>query len=137
MEIYEGQLKEFLSKAEMDRCRVRCIIVGCAGAGKKTLLRRLQNSKFKDLKKIKMTELVDVHVNIFDVMENENTIQGVHSENKLPAITFPLHLFEKNDTTTQLDETPFTAQQLTKENDQSEFEDIEISERGTILNKKS
>lgn len=32
----------------------------------------------------------------------------------------------------QLDETPFTAEQLTEENDQCESGDIEISESGTI-----
>lgn len=56
---------------------VKCIIVGCGGAGKTTLLRRLQNAKLKDLKNIERTELIDVHVNIFKVLENENTIQGI------------------------------------------------------------
>lgn len=70
------KLKDLVSKGEMTVRHVRCIILGCGGAGKTTLLRRLQNANFKDLKKIKVTELVDVHVNIFDVLENENTIQS-------------------------------------------------------------
>lgn len=72
----ENKLNGFLSKEEFTVCHVRFILVGCGGAGKTTLLKRLQNAKFKDLKNIETTELVDVHVNIFDVLENENTIQG-------------------------------------------------------------
>lgn len=73
----EEKLKDFLSKGELTVRHVRCIIVGCGGAGKTTLLRRLQNAKLKDLKNIERTELIDVHVNIFKVLENENTIQGI------------------------------------------------------------
>lgn len=73
----EEKLKDFLSKGELTVRHVRCIIVGCSGAGKTTLLRRLQNAKLKDLKNIERTELIDVHVNIFKVLENENTIQGI------------------------------------------------------------
>lgn len=73
----EEKLKDFLSKGKMTVRHVRCIIVGCGGAGKTTLLKRLQNAKFKDLKNIERTELIDVHVNIFKVLENENTIQGI------------------------------------------------------------
>lgn len=76
MKMDEEKLNDFLSKKEFTVRHVRCILVGCGGAGKTTLLRRLQNAKFKDLTNIKTTELVDVHVNIFDVLENEDTIQG-------------------------------------------------------------
>lgn len=76
MKMDEKKLHDFLSKKEFTVRHVRCILVGCGGAGKTTLLRRLQNAKFKDLTNIKTTELVDVHVNIFDVLENEDTIQG-------------------------------------------------------------
>lgn len=67
---------DFHSKGKMTVRHVRCIIMGCSGAGKTTLLRRLQNANLKDLKKVKTTELVDVHVNIFNVLENGNTIQS-------------------------------------------------------------
>lgn len=93
-QIDEEKLKDFLSKGNLTVRHVRCIIVGCSGAGKTTLLRRLQNAKLKDLKNVKTTELVDVHANIFDVLEKENTIQSVQTENKLPSITFPPNLFE-------------------------------------------
>lgn len=76
MQTDENLLNDFLSKEKFTVRHVRCIIVGCSGAGKTTLLRRLQNAKLKDLKNVKTTELVDVHANIFDVLENENTIQG-------------------------------------------------------------
>lgn len=54
---------------------VRCIIVGCEGAGKTTLLRRLENLTLKELTAINSTEVVDVHVNCFEVLEDEETIQ--------------------------------------------------------------
>lgn len=54
----------------------RGIIVGCAGAGKTTLLMRLQDIPYKELKDIKTTELTDVHVNSFEVLEELMTIRG-------------------------------------------------------------
>ena len=53
----------------------RCIIIGCSGAGKTTLLRRLEGATYKELKDIKETQLVDVHVNEFQVLQKKNTIQ--------------------------------------------------------------
>lgn len=50
----------------------------------------------------------------------------------MSLITFPLNVSGKNDTTPKLDETTFTAKQLTTENDQSESGYNEFSERGTI-----
>lgn len=70
------KFKDLVSKGEMTVRHVRFIILGCGGAGKTTLLRRLQNANFEDLKKIKVKELIDVQINIFDVLENENTIQS-------------------------------------------------------------
>lgn len=87
MQTDEILLTDFLSKEKLTIRHVRCIIVGCSGAGKTTLLRRLQNAKFNDLKNVKTTELIEVHESIFDVSENENTIQSVHTENKLPFST--------------------------------------------------
>lgn len=71
----EQILREFLSKGELTVRHVRCIIVGCEGAGKTTLLRRLENLTFKELTAINSTEVVDVHVNCFEVLEDEETIQ--------------------------------------------------------------
>lgn len=53
----------------MKICHTRGIIVGCAGAGKTTLLMRLQDVPYEEIKKIKTTEIVDVHVNSFKVLE--------------------------------------------------------------------
>lgn len=75
-EINEQKLREFLSKGEMTVRHVRCIIVGCAGAGKTTLLRRLKNLTFEEIKSTESTEIVDVHVNCFEVLEDEETIQS-------------------------------------------------------------
>lgn len=75
-EISEQKLREFLSKGELTVHHVRCIIVGCAGAGKTTLLRRLKNLTFEEIKSTESTEIVDVHVNCFEVLEDEETIQS-------------------------------------------------------------
>lgn len=75
-EINEQKLREFLSKGELTVRHVRCIIVGCAGAGKTTLLRRLKNLTFEEIKSIESTKIVDVHVNCFEVLEDEETIES-------------------------------------------------------------
>lgn len=53
----------------------------------------------------------------------------------MSLITFPPNVSGKNDTTPKLDETTFTAEQLTTENEQRESGYNEFSERGTILKK--
>lgn len=74
--IDERILKQFLGKGLLTVRHVRCIIVGCGKAGKTTLLKRLQNVTFEELIKTDRTELVDVHVNSFEVLEEQNTIQS-------------------------------------------------------------
>lgn len=37
---------------------------------------RLEDRSFKELKDIKRTEVVDIHENSFEVLEEENTIRG-------------------------------------------------------------
>lgn len=76
IQINEKKLRKFLSEGELSIRHVRCIIVGCAGAGKTTLLKRLQDFSFEELKHTERTEMVDVHVNSFEVLERENTIQS-------------------------------------------------------------
>lgn len=76
IQINEKKLRKFLSEGELPIRHVRCIIVGCAGAGKTTLLKRLQDVSFEELKHTERTEMVDVHVNSFEVLERENTIQS-------------------------------------------------------------
>lgn len=70
------ELREFLEKGEMKICHTRGIIVGCAGAGKTTLLKRLQDNPYEEIKNPTSTEIVDVHVNIFEVWEELTTIKG-------------------------------------------------------------
>lgn len=76
LEIDDDKLRQFLSKGEITVCHVRCIIVGCAKAGKTTLLKRLQNASFDELMQIERTEMVDFHVNSFEVLLEEKTIQS-------------------------------------------------------------
>lgn len=71
-----NELRKFLKKGEIKVCHTRGILVGCAGAGKTTLLMRLQDIPYKELKKIKTTEIVDVHKNSFEVLEELTTIKG-------------------------------------------------------------
>ena len=68
------QVRQYLSKGELTFYHARGIIVGCGGAGKTTLLKRLMDVPLEQLKDIKSTEIVDVHVNTFTVLDN--TIQG-------------------------------------------------------------
>lgn len=75
MQINENALREYLSKGELTIQHIRCIIVGCARAGKTTLLNRLKNIPYEELKNIESTEIIDVHVNIFEVNKEEETIQ--------------------------------------------------------------
>lgn len=75
-EIDDDTLRQFLSKGKISVCHVRCIIVGCGKAGKTTLLKRLQNASFDELMQIERTEMVDFHVNSFEVLTEEETIQS-------------------------------------------------------------
>ncbi|XP_052691517.1 uncharacterized protein LOC128169406 isoform X2 [Crassostrea angulata] len=87
-EIDDDKLRQFLSKGEITVCHVRCIIVGCGKAGKTTLLKRLQNVSFDELMQIERTEMVDFHVNSFEVLLEEETIKSVEKEDTLPTILF-------------------------------------------------
>ena len=69
------ELRKFLQNEDVVVHHARCIIVGCSGAGKTTLLKRLEGASFKEVKDLQKTESVDVHVNQFEVLENENTIK--------------------------------------------------------------
>lgn len=71
----ENKLREFLRKEEIKISHLRCIIVGCAHAGKTTFLKRLETTKIVKVKNIKETEMADVHVNIFEVSEDGETIE--------------------------------------------------------------
>lgn len=89
----EKKLREFLSKKEIKISHLRCIIVGCAHAGKTTFLRRLERTKFENLKNIEETEMADVHVNIFEVSEDGETIESKLFDIKMEISKF---CFAKN-----------------------------------------
>lgn len=74
-EIDDDKLRHFLSKGEITVSHVRCIIVGCGKAGKTTLLKRLENVPFENLP-TERTEIVDFHVNSFEVLIEEETIKS-------------------------------------------------------------
>nr|XP_034322048.1 uncharacterized protein LOC109619131 isoform X2 [Crassostrea gigas] len=88
-EIDGDKLRQFLSKGEITVCHVRCIIVGCGKAGKTTLLKRLQNASYDELNgQVERTEMVDFHVNSFEVLTEEETIKSVEKEDTVPTILF-------------------------------------------------
>ncbi|XP_062582878.1 uncharacterized protein LOC134244637 [Saccostrea cucullata] len=66
---------EYLDKGKTPIYRARAMIVGCAGAGKTTLLERLQGKSLEDIQKIKSTVGLDVHNDIFEVLENEGKLE--------------------------------------------------------------
>lgn len=72
----EEKLIEFMSKTEIKISHIRCIIVGCADAGKTTFLKRLETTEFKEVKEIEETTMADIHVNIFEVPEDGDTIKS-------------------------------------------------------------
>ncbi|XP_078340833.1 uncharacterized protein LOC144627513 isoform X2 [Crassostrea virginica] len=82
------QSKDFLSTGVVDIYHARGIIVGCAGAGKTTLLRRLRGVPLNEHAKIEHTEIVDVHANSFEVIDD--TIKGIDENEKGPIVTFSI-----------------------------------------------
>ncbi|XP_062575507.1 uncharacterized protein LOC134237423 [Saccostrea cucullata] len=54
----------------------RGMIVGCAGAGKTTLLKRLLGCSEKEIKKIKSTEGLEVHEEIFDICDKTRSLKA-------------------------------------------------------------
>lgn len=54
----------------------RCIIVGCVGVGKIIFLWRLKNFIFEEIKFRELIKIVDVYVNCFEVLEDEEIIES-------------------------------------------------------------
>ena len=74
IEVEPDQVRQYLSKGELTFYHARGIIVGCGGAGKTTLMKRLMDTPIEQLYESKSTEVVDVHVNVLTVMND--TIKG-------------------------------------------------------------
>lgn len=74
-EIDKNELRQFIKEGHITFCHARCIIVGCAGAGKTTFLKRLEGATLKDLKDARKREPQDVHVSDFEVVRENWTIQ--------------------------------------------------------------
>lgn len=81
----DKKLIEFMSKKKKIS-HLRCIIVGCAHAGKTTFLKRLETTEFEEVKEIEETTMADVHVNIFEVPEDGDTIKSNLFDIKNPRI---------------------------------------------------
>lgn len=79
-------MRDFLGKGLLDIIHIRGIIVGCAGAGKTTLFRRLQDMLWIDTT-INTTEIADVHVNSFEILKKKKTIRGTCNRSKLSINT--------------------------------------------------
>ncbi|XP_062595362.1 uncharacterized protein LOC134256696 [Saccostrea cucullata] len=66
--------------------RARAMIVGCAGAGKTTFLRRLQQRNIQELRQIQSTVGLEVFENLFEVDREHKSLRGlekdVDTENK-------------------------------------------------------
>nr|XP_022292748.1 probable serine/threonine-protein kinase roco6 [Crassostrea virginica] len=82
IEVEPDQVRQYLSNGELTFYHARGIIVGCGGAGKTTLLKRLMDTPFEQLAEIKSTNIVDVHVNVFSVMDN--TIKAIDTGENRP-----------------------------------------------------
>ena len=74
IEVDSDQVQQYLSKGELTFYHARGIIVGCAGAGKTTLMKRLMDTPTEQLYESKSTEIADVYVNVLTVMDD--TIKG-------------------------------------------------------------
>lgn len=85
--VEQDQVRQYLSKGELTFYHARGIIIGCGGAGKTTLLKRLMDAPFEQLNERKSTNIVDVHVNAFSVMDG--TIQGKYRSHS--KLKFRLH----------------------------------------------
>lgn len=132
----EKKIREFLGKGDLTIRQVRCIILGCAGAGKTTLLKRLQNVPYKELKKIESTEIVDVHVNSFEVLEDKETIKRVESKNELPTIIFSKDMLDINSKRIHIEQTPVNENDYTEDGESSEDEHSIRSVNDAILGNK-
>ncbi|XP_061177530.1 probable serine/threonine-protein kinase pats1 [Saccostrea echinata] len=60
--------------------RARAMIVGCAGAGKNTLLKRLEKRSLEELKQVKSTVGLEVHEDIFEILEDKDFLKAVTEE---------------------------------------------------------
>nr|XP_022297396.1 uncharacterized protein LOC111106843 isoform X2 [Crassostrea virginica] len=74
-QIDKNELRQFIKKGHLTICHARCIIVGCAGAGKTTFLKRMEGATLKDLKDVRETDPLDIHVVDFEVVREKFTIQ--------------------------------------------------------------
>lgn len=95
----------------------------------------MQNVPYKGLKKIESTEIVDVHVNSFEVLEDKETIKRVESKNELPTIIFSKDMLDINSKRIHIEQTPVNENDYTEDGESSEDEHS-MSENDAILENK-
>ncbi|XP_062616074.1 uncharacterized protein LOC134277783 [Saccostrea cucullata] len=67
---------EYAKRGTQTVHHARGMIVGCAGAGKTTLLKRLLGCSEDEIKKIKSTEGLEVHKEIFDLCDETKSLKA-------------------------------------------------------------
>ncbi|XP_062600547.1 uncharacterized protein LOC134262171 [Saccostrea cucullata] len=72
---------EYAKRGTQTVHHARGMIVGCAGAGKTTLLKRLLGCSEEEIKKIKSTEGLEVHEEIFDICDETRSLKAKKSKN--------------------------------------------------------
>ncbi|XP_062614097.1 uncharacterized protein LOC134275821 [Saccostrea cucullata] len=68
---------EYAKRGTQTVHHARGMIVGCAGAGKTTMLKRLLGCSEEEIKKIKSTEGLEVHEEIFKICDKTNTLEAI------------------------------------------------------------
>ncbi|XP_062599257.1 probable serine/threonine-protein kinase pats1, partial [Saccostrea cucullata] len=66
---------EYLKTGTQTVHHARGMIVGCAGAGKTTLIKRLLGFSEEEIKKVKSTEGLEVHEEIFDICDETKSLK--------------------------------------------------------------
>ncbi|XP_062618016.1 probable serine/threonine-protein kinase pats1, partial [Saccostrea cucullata] len=66
---------EYAKRGTQTVHHARGMIVGCAGAGKTTLLKRLQGCSDEEIEKVKSTEGLEVHEEIFELYEETKSLK--------------------------------------------------------------
>ncbi|XP_062586698.1 probable serine/threonine-protein kinase pats1 [Saccostrea cucullata] len=67
---------EYAKRGTQTVHHARGMIVGCAGAGKTTLLKRLLGCSEEEIKKVKSTEGLEVHEEIFDLCDETKSLKA-------------------------------------------------------------
>ncbi|XP_062589276.1 probable serine/threonine-protein kinase pats1 [Saccostrea cucullata] len=73
---------EYAKRGTQKVHHARGMIVGCAGAGKSTLLKRLLGCSEEEIKKVKSTEGLEVHEEIFELCDETKSLKVRHADHR-------------------------------------------------------